>query len=100
MMTPHPHQLPIPPTAASDPDARELLRMWGARGAQHVSLASEIWDDPAAWGIALVDLARHVARAFAQQGRGSVEQALVQLRQGFDAEWQAPTDVPTGALQE
>ncbi|MFM8220675.1 MAG: DUF5076 domain-containing protein, partial [Planctomycetaceae bacterium] len=52
-------QLPVPPTAAGDVRAIELVRVWAAHGKQHVSLATSIWQDPAAWGIMLVDLAKH-----------------------------------------
>jgi hypothetical protein len=97
-MESHPNELAIPPEAMSDPQARELLRVWGARGSLNITLAAETWDDPAAWGIALVDLARHVARAFEQRGSLNVDGALARLRQGFDAEWDSPTDAPTGAM--
>lgn len=59
-------QLPVPAAAGNDASAFELIRVWAAHGQQHVSLAIEVWDDPAAWGVMLVDLAKHVASAYQQ----------------------------------
>jgi len=91
------HELPIPEPALADPRARELVRVWAARGAQHVSIATGLWKDPGAWGIALVDLARHIARAYELTGQDG-KAALERIRAGFDAEWSHPTDEPTGGL--
>ena len=56
--------------------------------------------DPAAWGIALVDLARHAAKAYALNGKLAEDAALARIKQAFDAEWSSPTYVPTGRLAE
>jgi len=94
----HPRQLPIPEPAARDARAIEILRVWAAGGKQHVSLASGLWDDPANWGIMLVDLAKHIANAF-EQSRGMDHLVVLErLRAGFDAEWVSPTDKPGGGL--
>lgn len=45
----------------------ELVRVWAAEGKQHVTIRADIWNDPAAWGMMLVDLARHVASAYAER---------------------------------
>jgi Domain of unknown function (DUF5076) len=93
-----PRELPIPPAAETDEKAVELVRVWAAHGAQHVTLATEIWQDPAAWGILLVDLAKHIANAYQQsEGRDFVS-VLQRLREGFDAEWGHSTDEPTGQI--
>lgn len=89
-------ELPIPPAASSDARAIELARIWAAGGKQHVSLATGLWNDPAAWGIMLVDLARHITTAYQQtQGRDPSE-VLARIRAGFDAEWSTSTDTPVG----
>lgn len=87
-------ELPIPAKAADAEDAIELARVWVADGNQHVSLATEVWEDPAAWGIALVDLARHLAAAYEQTSGMSRDATLARIRAGFDAEWSSPTDEP------
>lgn len=91
-------ELPPPAAAAMDESAVELVRVWAARGAQHISLATETWEDPAAWGVCLVDLARHIARAYQQtQGRDPSE-TMNRLLAGFRAELERPTDEPKGHL--
>ncbi len=53
--------LTIPEEAQKDKASFEVLRVWIANQAQHVSIRSGAWEDPFAWGIVLADLARHVA---------------------------------------
>jgi hypothetical protein len=93
-------ELPIPPAATTDPNARELLRVWAANGRQHVTIATGLWNDPATWGIMLVDLAKHGALAFEQIGGMDSAVALQRIRAGFDAEWSHPTDEPSDELQQ
>lgn len=85
-------ELPIPPIAIKDDRAIELLRVWAASGNQHVSIAANVWDDPANWGLMLVDLARHVANAIADEKDANVNDVLSRIREGFDTEWAVPTD--------
>src|SRR5262249_53202612 len=85
-------ELPIPPIALADPKARELVRVWAASGKQHVALATGLWDDPAAWGITLVDLARHLARAYEQSTGLASDHVLARIREGMEAEWSVDTD--------
>lgn len=90
-------ELLIPPMAQRDREAVELARIWAAEGAQHVSLRAGGWEDPAAWGLMLVDLAHHVANAYEQMGWDRRD-ALARLKEGFDAEWTAPTDAARGEV--
>ncbi|MBX3324160.1 MAG: DUF5076 domain-containing protein [Phycisphaeraceae bacterium] len=85
-------ELPIPPEATADPYARELVRVWAAEGCQHVSLAGGLWSDPAAWGLLLVDLARHVASHYEHKEGRNPSEVLNRIREAFDAEWESPTD--------
>jgi hypothetical protein len=91
-------ELPIPPIALSDPKAVELLRVWAANKAQYVALQSHLWDDPGSWGIMLVDLAKHVANAYALSRGDDRATVLARIRQVFDAEWASATDTPRGEL--
>jgi hypothetical protein len=91
-------ELQIPPAALSDSQAREIARIWVAGDQQHVSLDAQIWDDPAAWGLMLVDLARHVAAAYQQTEGHDPLQVLGRIKEGFDAEWNAPTDEHSGEI--
>ena len=97
-MAAHPHEMMIPPAAATDRQAFEILRVWVGQGRQHVSLSPNTWDDPAACGLMLVDLARHVANAYEQNGRMKSAAALDRIKRGLDAEWNSPTDAPRGSL--
>lgn len=94
------NQLPIPRDVEGDSAAFELVRIWVAGGGQRASIATGIWDDPAAWGMMLVDLARHIANAYEQTEGLDADDVLSRIKQGFDAEWESPTDVPSGDLQE
>jgi hypothetical protein len=91
-------ELAIPPAAMQDLEAIEIARIWAAEGKQHVTLTTGVWEDPAAWGLMLVDLARHIASAYAVSEGRSPSEVLARIRAGFDAEWDTPTDVPTGDL--
>ena len=42
----------------------------------------------------LVDIARHVAKAYENTGDLSEEAALKRIKELFDAEWASPTDTP------
>src|SRR5262245_12653834 len=97
-MATHRHEMLIPTAVVSDRDAFEIARIWIGQGKQHVSLSPNTWDDPTAWGLMLVDIARHVADAYEQTGRMKRATALDRIKRGFDAEWNSPTDVPSGSL--
>jgi hypothetical protein len=94
----HKGELPAPPDAVEDPDGFEIARVWGAFGRQHVSLNVGIWEDMRAWGIALVDLAQHVADACHQIDGRSKEEVLAKIREGFEAEWQNSTSRVQGRI--
>jgi len=93
-------ELPKPPSVVDDEKARELVRVWAAHGRQHVTIATGLWDDPAAWGMMLVDLAKHVADAYEQQSQRNYQDSLRRIKAGFDAEWSHATDTPTGHVMD
>jgi hypothetical protein len=89
------NELPVPPSSQMSEKASEVLRVWiNADRNMDVTLRSA-FADPAAWGILLVDIARHVSRAYEQDGEHSMESALNRIRDGFDAEWNHATDPGT-----
>ena len=83
-----------PPIAREDADAVEVLRAWAAPGQPQQVCLRTTWKNPAAWGLLLVDVARHAARAYANEGHDPVA-VLARIREAFDAEWSDPTDSPT-----
>jgi Domain of unknown function (DUF5076) len=94
----HSGELKIPPQAKANRDAREILRIWSSGEHQEFILKHDIWDDPAAWGLLLVDVARHVARAFEERGHDK-EEVYQRILQGFQMELETPTDDPTGQIE-
>jgi hypothetical protein len=77
-----------------------MLRVWAAGGKQHVSIATDLWDDPANWGMMLVDLAKHIANAYESTKGTDRITVLGRIKAGFDVEWSSPTDVPTGGIMD
>jgi Domain of unknown function (DUF5076) len=45
---------------AKDATARAILRVWAGPGLPQQVTLNVPWDDPAAWNLVLVDIARHV----------------------------------------
>src|SRR5262249_4763957 len=91
-------ELIVPETASEDPNAFEVLRVWVAKGGQHVSLLTGVWKDPAAWGIMLADLAGHVVNAYAQERGLDRQKPLREIRKMLKDELDSPPDVPQGAV--
>ncbi|HLW64441.1 MAG TPA: DUF5076 domain-containing protein [Gemmataceae bacterium] len=96
-MTKHSGELPIPSAAEADAKGLELARIWAAQRRQYVTIRTNVWKDPGAWGIMLVDFAKHVADAYARDKGEDPNTVLSQIKQGFDAEWGHPTDEPRPA---
>jgi hypothetical protein len=94
------NELIIPPNAQEDPNSFEIIRCWVASNALHVSLKPGTWEDPGAWGIALADVIRHLADAYNKShGRDKAEtvRRILSLQM---AEFNSPTDDPSGNFIE
>lgn len=87
------HELPPPPDA-QDVGGHEVLRAFVVNGGLSVSL-QRAFDEPQTWGVLLVDLARHVARIYAEEADMTEAHALEEIRRMFDAEWDRSTDSGT-----
>ena len=83
-----------PPPVANMEGAQELLRVWSAPDGPQQLTIELTWEDPAGWGLLLVDIARHASKAYAGSTPMSESEALERIRFGFDAEWESPTDNP------
>jgi hypothetical protein len=55
------------------------------------------FEEPDMWGLLLVDLARHAARAYARESGFTEEEALARILDMFEAEIARPTDIGTTA---
>ena len=86
-----PKNLRLPDSVLEDPDAEEILRVWITGDAQRFALNPDAWEDPASWGLLLVDLARHAAQAIATKHGTNAEVVLARIKEGFDVEWSNPT---------
>src|SRR6516164_9717941 len=87
------NSLSVPPLAYENADAVEVLRVWAAPDSpQQLSLRTT-WKDPGAWGLMLVDIARHAAKVYASEGHNEVE-VLARIRELWDVEWSGPADDP------
>jgi hypothetical protein len=82
----HKDFLEIPNKAKSDPKSFEIMRLWIALGDQHFSIRTGVWEDPAAWGIMLADLARHIAASYNQEEGRDIDATLRRIREGWSAE--------------
>lgn len=95
-----PNELAIPPDAeARSREAVEVLRAWIVDGGLTVSFKTA-FDDPAVWGVLLVDIARQVARAYQKDGIAEEGDALAAIRDMLESEWDRPTDPGTTMAQQ
>ena len=53
------------------------------------------FEDPDIWGLLLVDIARHAARAYARESSFTEDEALTRIVDMFEAEIARPTDTGT-----
>lgn len=79
-----------PAPVLADSKATEILRVWAGTDRVLVALKTS-WSDPAAWGIVLADIARHVAKAYESEGSGQAAAVELRVRQSFLAEWDERT---------
>ncbi len=73
-----PKEQPLPPDVIDREDAIEVLRAF---------------EEPDMWGLLLVDIARHAARAYSRESEYTEEEALQRITDMFDAEIDRPTDL-------
>lgn len=82
------------PPISREKNAFEILRVWGGSNLPQQYAINTTWDDPGAWGLLLVDIARHASKAYEAAGSTTEKEALSRIKQIFDAEWSSPTDDP------
>jgi Domain of unknown function (DUF5076) len=86
--------LEVPPIANSNPQSVEVLRVWAAPGQPQQLTLRTTWKDSGAWGLLLADIARHAAKAYANEGQNPTD-VLARIRQLLDAEFSKSADSPT-----
>jgi hypothetical protein len=90
-MTGAPKEQALPPDVVGRDDAVEVLRAFVVDGGLSIAFM-RAFEEPDPWGVMLVDIARHAARAFAREGVCSEEEAMARIVEMFEAEIRRPTD--------
>jgi hypothetical protein len=91
-----PNEQPLPPDVVGRDDAVEVLRAFILDGGLSIAF-TRAFEEPDMWGLLLVDLARHAARAYARESGFTEEEALARIVDMFEAEIARPTDMGTTA---
>ena len=91
-----PKEQPLPPDVIGRDDAVEVLRAFILDGGLSIAF-TRAFEEPDMWGLLLVDLARHAARAYARESGYTEEEALARIVDMFEAEIARPTDIGTTA---
>ena len=86
-----PKEQPLPPDVMGRDDATEVLRAFVVDGGLSIAF-TRAFEEPDMWGLMLVDIARHAARAYAQESSYTEEEALARVVDTFEAEIARPTD--------
>ncbi len=89
-----PKEQPLPPDVIGREDATEVLRAFVLDGGLSIAF-TRAFEEPEMWGLLLVDIARHAARAYARESDYSEEEALNRILEMFGAELERPTDPGT-----
>ena len=87
-----PREQPLPPDVMSRDDAVEVLRAFVLDGGLSIAF-TRAFEEPDMWGLLLVDIARHAARAYGREAEYTEDEALSRIVEMFEAEINRPTDV-------
>ncbi len=82
----------MPPDVMGRDDATEVLRAFVVDGGLSIAF-TRAFEEPDMWGLLLVDIARHAARAYAQESTYTEEEALARVVEMFESEIARPTDI-------
>lgn len=88
-------ELPIPDSTKRQERALEVLRVWINGDGAMDATANVAFEDPAAWGVLLIDIARHLSKAYAEQTGVDEVEAFETMRQVLHQTW----DVRVQALR-
>ena len=87
-----PQEQPLPPDVVERDDATEVLRAFVIDGGLSIAFM-RAFEDPEMWGLLLVDIARHAARAYGRESEFTEDEALRRIVDMFEAEIARPTDM-------
>ena len=89
-----PKEQPLPPDVMGRDDATEVLRAFVLDGGLSIAF-QRAFEEPDMWGMLLVDIARHAARAYSRESSHTEKEALARIVDMFEAEIARPTDTGT-----
>ncbi|ABE40038.1 conserved hypothetical protein [Rhodopseudomonas palustris BisB5] len=92
-----PKQQPLPPDVEGREDATEVLRAFVLDGGLSIAFM-RAFEEPDMWGLLLVDIARHAARAYSRESNYTEDEALERIVEMFESEISRPSD--TGSTTE
>jgi hypothetical protein len=95
---PGPKEQPLPPDVMGREDATEVLRAFVLDGGLSIAF-TRAFEEPDIWGLLLVDIARHAARAYARESEYTEDEALTRIVEMFEAEINRPTDIGNTTLR-
>jgi Domain of unknown function (DUF5076) len=87
-----PKEQPLPPDVIGRDDATEILRAFVLDGGLSIAF-TRAFEEPDMWGLLLVDVARHAARAYARESDTTEDEAFRRIVDMFEAEIARPTDM-------
>ena len=91
-----PKEQPLPPDVMGRDEATEVLRAFVVDGGLSIAF-QRAFEEPDMWGLLLVDIARHAARAYSRESSYTEDEALARIVEMFEAEIARPTDTGTTA---
>ena len=87
-----PREQPLPPDVIGRDDATEVLRAFVVDGGLSIAF-TRAFEEPDMWGLVLVDIARHAARAYGREAEYTEDEALGRIVEMFESEIARPTDM-------
>ena len=93
-----PKEQPLPPDVMGRDDATEVLRAFVVDGGLSIAF-TRAFEEPEMWGLLLVDIARHAARAYARESSFTEDEAMTRIIEMFEAEIARPTDTGNTTLR-
>src|ERR1700682_2569070 len=94
----NPKEQPLPPDVMGRDDAIEVLRAFVGNGGLSIAF-TRAFEEPDMWGLLLVDVARHAARAYARESACTEDEALTRIVDMFEAEIARPHDTGNTAAR-
>jgi hypothetical protein len=95
------HTLVIPPAAQRDDNSTQMLSAWIAERGLHCTINVGMWhaegrDEPAAWGVLLADVVRHLANAIESERGVDADDVIADIVESLNDELESPTSKARG----